>query len=640
MNALQFYARQGHHRLRKWLRSPASHTCLRGCGYLCAGFVLGAASLSDHAMPLALGLVCACSGWSAVLAAAGGALGYWVFWGAYQPLVWIAAGLAPVLLLADRRICRDTPLLIPACAGLLVAASGVIFQTLFADTTAVSVYLLRVALALGSSWLFSGVLRSRHPILEWITCGLLVLSLAQLVPIPYLGLGYVAAGALCVCGAFPAAALAGLGLDLAQITPVPMSAVLTLAYLARFLPRMPVKVLRLCPLITCIVVMSVCRRVDYYPLAGLALGGILGSFLPKARHLPHRRGETGCAQVRLELAAGVLSQTQQLLLEIPTSPIDESALVSRAAERACGSCPCRKNCKDTRKLLQLPGALLHKPLLHSEELPVICRKSGRFLAELHRSQEQLRSIQADRDRQAEYRSAVIQQYRFLSDFLQELADALPRRAASTDPLYSPQIRTYGNRPQPDNGDRAMRFAGTGASYYVLLCDGMGTGPGAVQEGRTAGSILRRLLCAGFPAASALQSLNSLCALRERAGVVTVDLLELQLASGKATLYKWGAAPSYLVSAEAAEKIGTAGPPPGLAVTDVRERSYRLSLRRGETLVLVSDGIGEEEALRCCHSSVGRSPGELATKLLSYGQMGGQDDATVITVRLLPSATAP
>lgn len=636
MNTLQSYVRQGHHRLRKWLLSPASHTYLRGCGYFLSGFVLGAASLSNHPMPLALGLVCACTGWAAVVAAAGGALGYWAFWGGGQPLVWIVLGLALVLLLADRRICRDTPLLIPACAGLLVAATGVVYQMLFSDTTPIMVYLLRVALALGSSWLFSGVLRSRNPILEWIACGLGVLSLAQLMPIPYLGLGYVAAGILCVCGAFPAAALAGLGLDLAQITPVPMTAVLTLSYLVRFLPRVPARLVRLCPVLTCIVLMSICHRVDYYPLAGLAIGGILGSYLPAPRRLPHRRGETGCAQVRLELAAGVLSQTQQLLLEIPVTPIDEDALVSRAAERACGSCPCRKNCKDSRKLLQLPGALLHKPLLNPEELPVICRKSGRFLAELHRSQEQLRSIQADRDRQTEYRSAVIQQYRFLSDFLQELADGLPKRAAAAEPFYTPQVRTYGNRPEPDNGDRCLRFAGTGASYYVLLCDGMGTGPGAVQEGHTAGSILRRLLCAGFPASYALQSLNSLCALRERAGAVTVDLLELQLDSGKATLYKWGAAPSYLVGSDAAEKIGTAGPPPGLAVTDVRERSYRLSLRRGETLVLVSDGIGEEEALRCCHSSVGRSPGELATKLLAYGQMGGQDDATVITVRLLSS----
>ena len=71
---------------------------------------------------------------------------------------------------------------------------------------------------------------------EWITGGLGVLALAQIAPIPYFGFGFIAAGLLGVYGAFPAAALAGLALDLAQVTPVPMTAALVLAYLIRLLP--------------------------------------------------------------------------------------------------------------------------------------------------------------------------------------------------------------------------------------------------------------------------------------------------------------------------------------------------------------------------------------------------------------------
>jgi len=160
----------------------------------------------------------------------------------------------------------------------------------------------------------------------------------------------------------------------------------------------------------------------------------------------------------------------------------------------------------------------------------------------------------------------------------------------------------------------------------------------VQEGRTAGTILRKLLSAGYPAEYALRSLNSLCALRERAGAVTVDLAELQLDSGKVMLYKWGAAPSYLVSETGVEKIGTAGPPPGLSVTDCRESAERLSLRRAQTLVMLSDGVGEEGALRCCRDGAGRSPGELAEKILTACALSGEDDATVITIRLNTAST--
>ena len=145
--------------------------------------------------------------------------------------------------------------------------------------------------------------------------------------------------------------------------------------------------------------------------------------------------------------------------------------------------------------------------------------------------------------------------------------------------------------------------------------------------------MQRLLSAGYPAKYALQSLNSLCALRSRAGIVTVELLELQLCSGRAALYKWGAAPSYLISPFGAEKIGTAGPPPGLSVTEGREAAHQLSLRRGECLLLVSDGVEQEAALRCCLDGRSETPERLARQLLQLTQPEGEDDATVVTVTL-------
>jgi len=195
------------------------------------------------------------------------------------------------------------------------------------------------------------------------------------------------------------------------------------------------------------------------------------------------------------------------------------------------------------------------------------------------------------------------------------------------------VRFYGNRPQQENGDRCMMFSGVRCKYYVLLCDGMGTGLGAVQEGKNAAGLLRRLLTAGYPAEHALRSLNSLCALRDRAGAVTVDLVELELDTGKAVLYKWGAPPSYLVTSLGAEKLGITGPPPGLSVTECRETAERFSLRRKELLILVSDGVSQDDALGCCQQMAGRAPGELALGILACAQRAGEDDATVAVIRL-------
>lgn len=635
---LQTYVQKGHLALRRWALDPKAHILLRAGLHLLSGFCMSAASLSNAALPLSMGLTCACTGWSAVLVALGGAAGYFVFWqqAGQQPVVWLAVGLLLTLLLGDRRLIHSAPLLLPATAGLVVAVCGVLFQTLQGDGVSVPVYLIRVCLAMAATWLFTLVLQGRNPILDWLACCLAVLALAQIVPLPYLGLGYIAAGLLSAGASFPSAALAGLALDLAQVTPIPMTAVMALSYLVRFLPRCPKYLCRLSPAFVYILVMYLCGKLDLQPLPGLLLGGLAAGLLPGQTRNKHRRGETGVAQVRLEMAAGVLSQTQQLLLEVPAVPVDEGALVAKAAERACGSCPYRKSCKDARRIGQLPGPILHKPLLHTDELPIICRKSGRYLAELHRSQEQLRSIRADRERQKEYRAALMQQYQFLSEFLQELSDQLVHRVGTVYDLFTPQVSVYGNRPEADNGDRCLRFAGTGCRYYVLLCDGMGTGLGAVQEGKTAGNLLRQLLSAGYPARHALRSINSLCALRDRAGAVTIDLAEIQLDTGKVVLYKWGAAPSYLVSQNTAEKIGAATPPPGLSVSDCQETSHRLSLRRDQLLILVSDGILEEEALRCCRDGLSQSPGELAARMLSFSRMEGMDDATVVMIRLSPA----
>lgn len=635
IDSIQSYVRRGRHTFRKWALDPRIHTLGRAAAHFAAGFGLSAASLGNACQPFAMGLVCACTGWSAVMAAIGGSLGYLLFWGnlGYQGILWLIAGLAAAELLGDRRITGDTPFLLPAVAGLIVSAGGVVFQNWMQDTTPVPAYLLRVAVGASSTALFARVLRGRNPILDWLACGVAVLALAQIAPLPYMGLGFLAAGALSVVGAFPAVALAGLALDLSRVTPVSMTAVLCGCFLVRFFPRCPKGLACSAVGIVYLIVMGLCDQWDIAPLPALLMGGVAGSFLPLPHKAVHRRGETGAAQVRLEMAAGVLSQTESLLLEAPVVPVDEDALVARAAERACAGCPCRKSCKDSRRIAQLPGLLLHKPLLTAEELPIVCRKNGRFLAELHRSQEQLRSIRADRERQREYRAAVVQQYQFLSEYLQDLSDQLARRIDSIAPCYEPEVKIYGNRPEPDNGDRCIPFAGTKLRYYVLLCDGMGTGLGAVQEGKTAAVMLRRLLTAGFPADYALQSLNSLCALRDRAGAVTVDLLELELDTGKAAIYKWGAAPSYLITSVGAEKIGTAGPPPGLAVTDYRQTSQKLSLRRGETFVMVSDGVGEEEALHCCLNTAGQTLDGLADELLECGQLGGEDDATVVLVQL-------
>ena len=628
------YVRQSQHTLRRWAMEPGVHRTVRGAIHVLAGFCLSAASLSQGMLPLVLGLVWACRGWRAVLVAAGGMLGYGVFWGAgsLQGLLWTGLALVGVLLLGDRRVTREAPLLVPATGMLMVSAVGLGFQIFARDTTSVPLYLIRVALGGAAPWLFTRWLQKREPLTEWFCWGLFTLGLAQIAPVSWLGLGYVAAGMAAVWGAFPCAALTGLALDLAGITPVPMTAVTVLGWCVRFLPRCPRWVSQVAPGCLGLFLMYVCRQWDLMILPGLFLGGIAAGFFPGERKAPPRRGEVGAAQVRLEMAAGVLAQTHRLFLDIPERAVDEGALVLRAVGEACAGCSAREHCRNTRRMQQLPGNLLRKPLLTAEELPVRCKKGNRVLAELRRAQEQLRSIQADRLRQREYREAVAQQYGFLSSFLRDLSDELSRCCEPAAAVYDPVVSVCGNRRSGENGDRCAQFAGTGNRYYIVLCDGMGTGIGAVQEGKSAVGHLRNLLRCGFPAAHALGSLNSLYALRDRAGAVTVDLAEVELDTGKVTLYKWGAAASFLVGAGSVEKLGAASPPPGISVTNTGEMTCSFLLKRGQILLLVSDGLEEEQVLSLCRRQKHTSAAVLAQSLLK--EASREDDATVVAIQLI------
>lgn len=621
LTTMETYLRKTQRVLRKWALDPGLQAGARVAAYGGSGFFLSAAGLSGSFQPLALGLITAVTGWRALVMAVGAGIGYRLFWGSDGLLgaAWAAAGCLLALLLGKGQRVEDYPLLLPALTAVVTAVSGLIVL-FFRRGADLSLFFLRLCLAPVSALFFRRALDRRDSVTEWILGGVAVLALARVG-----SLGYGVAGAFSVWASFPAAALAGLGLDLSQVTEVPMSVVVCAAWFGRTIPFRDKWMRYGIPGLACIAVMGLCGIWDFRPLPGLVLGGIAGYYLPPRPDSAHRQGEVGIAQVRLELTAGVLAQTQRLLLEVPEQTIDEGALLNRAINRACGTCPSKENCVER---LHLSTEFLHDPLSFA------CRRPFEIQGELLRAQDRLRDLKADRQRQREYRSALVQQYRFLSVYLQRLSDQLPKRGERLKAYYRLEVSARSRGKERSCGDRCLAFPGTGCKFYVLLCDGMGTGLGAARDGQSAGELLRQMLSAGFPPEHAFRSVNSILALRGQAGAVTLDLAEIRLDSGRVALYKWGAAPSFLLRKTETEKIGTATPPPGISIEDARETVSRLSLRRGEMLILVSDGAEIGEILR--RGGMGPlPPGELAEWLLKECGPAGEDDATVAVLRLTP-----
>ena len=67
---------------------------------------------------------------------------------------------------------------------------------------------------------------------------------------------------------------------------------------------------------------------------------------------------------------------------------------------------------------------------------------------------------------------------------------------------------------------------------------------------------------------------------------------------------------------------------------------KLSLRRGEVLIMVSDGVDGEEFRHRSDLSPDAPLGEMVAKILDSGGGMGEDDATAALLRLRPAGMPP
>ena len=191
-----------------------------------------------------------------------------------------------------------------------------------------------------------------------------------------------------------------------------------------------------------------------------------------------------------------------------------------------------------------------------------------------------------------------------------------------------------------SGDAGTYFKRSDGTLYVLLCDGMGSGPQANRESTLALRLLEQFLQAGVDTEHALVTLSSALALRgeEAGGFTTIDLLQVDLFTGDGVVFKLGAAPTYVRKGGTVRRIVGAALPAGLSA-DQRTAPDRfpLHLSPGDCVLMVSDGVagtGEDGWLRERFSKfTGDSPKELAADLIAHSPQGATDDRTALVVRI-------
>ena len=376
---------------------------------------------------------------------------------------------------------------------------------------------------------------------------------------------------------------------------------------------------------------------------GAAAGAIFPISLPaalNAEEAPIRaalpRRETGVEHA-FETMGRVLSREQPVL-----SALQLNEVYDYAAEQVCRCCVRWSLCWEEdseatyRDLCRAGEAILLRGTALRDDLPerftARCHHTEGFLTAVNQELDAQRAKLREERRFEEGRQIAAAQYQIMARLLKRAAEP-----GTTEPLrFIPELAvgTATRAGNPVSGDRGATCRDRFGRFYVLLCDGMGTGSEARAESDLAAHLLASLLEAGVNADSAMDLLNGFYLLRKTTAFATMDLLRLDLRSGKGELYKWGAAPSYLQREGGVEKIGTAAPPPGCGIgPSHRPGRCELSLRDGETLVMVSDGAYGEETERLLAGFSQGTVRDLASCLITLGEADAADDRTAVVLRL-------
>ena len=378
-------------------------------------------------------------------------------------------------------------------------------------------------------------------------------------------------------------------------------------------------------------------------LLAIGAGGALALVLP----LPPA-AVCGSLSVRLRAAAEGL---ETLICEPAVQPQpdpDAAVIFDRVTERLCRDCPQCAQCweAEAETTYHLFCAASGPMLQRGRSSPADF--AGQFGERCCRFQALLQALDLELDRQLSRRrydrqareagQTAMAQLRSLSHLLRDLAGR-GESAGLVREQYRPElsILSAGRFSRPVSGDRATAFQAGDGQMYILICDGMGTGAEAARESRKAADALEQLLTAGAEPEAALELLNGAYLLRGDGAFSTVDLARVDLLTGQVALYKWGAAPSWLVHGVSALRLGRPSPPPGLE-PGVQAQILRQRLEPGDYLVLVTDGIGEDAAAETLADPDCRSTRELATRLLSRARSltGETDDMTAAVLRLHPA----
>lgn len=188
------------------------------------------------------------------------------------------------------------------------------------------------------------------------------------------------------------------------------------------------------------------------------------------------------------------------------------------------------------------------------------------------------------------------------------------------------------------GDSAICFESSDDRYYALICDGMGSGSEAALTSSLCTTFLQKMLSVGNGVDGAIKMLNSFVKSKSVECSSTLDLMELDLVSGRGRIVKCGAAPSFVRRGKNVFKLTAATLPLGILESIDAER-LSFDVLSGDFIIMVSDGAmlsEDDDWLTSLLSDEWENDMNLMSKkIISRSrQKGSRDDISVVITKIM------
>ena len=165
---------------------------------------------------------------------------------------------------------------------------------------------------------------------------------------------------------------------------------------------------------------------------------------------------------------------------------------------------------------------------------------------------------------------------------------------SLNPLIMSKQHT--NKGEKYCGDSFQSFFDGMGNFYVVMCDGMGTGFSASVSGNMSSKVISNMIRSGINPKTAISISNSfLISKSDDETLSTVDIFSINLFSGESSFIKAGSASSFIKKGNEVVKVSSDTFPIGI-LTNFNISTTYCKLTKNDIVLVMSDGItdtGEE-----------------------------------------------